>query len=270
MTEPRPSVVIATPCYGGLMTHVYVHSLLKLTSFVGKRAFSIGLLTSAHDSLITRSRNALVKSFLDNPTATHLMFIDADIGFEPEAVARLLAFDQDVVAGMYPIKVVDWARMASVIHPGMTEAMAREASTHFVGVPCTGDEREERGGFVTGAYAGTGFMMIRRRVLERLIEAYPETRYRTMQTYPITKEGGAPFYNLFDCMIDPETGTYLSEDFAFCHRFRRIGGQIWLDTESRLRHVGSMEFQGNPALELLKYASPASPTPTRPVATAAE
>ena len=101
-----------------------------------------------------------MKSFLDNPTATHLMFIDADIGFEPEAVARLLAFDQDVVAGMYPIKVVDWARMASVLASGHDGGDGARGFDALRGRPCTGDEREERGGFVTGAYAGTGFMMI--------------------------------------------------------------------------------------------------------------
>jgi hypothetical protein len=255
MTPARPSVVVATPCYGGLVTHVYLHSLLKLTSFVGRRAFSVGLLTSAHDSLITRSRNALVKSFLDTPGATHLLFVDADIGFEPEAVQRLLAFDQEVVAGMYPLKVVDWGRMAAVLRPGMTERMAREAGAHFVGVPCRGADREERDGFVTADYAGTGFMMIQRRALERLIEAHPETRYRTMQTYPAPPldGGGAPYHSLFDCTIDPETGTYLSEDFTFCRRFRKLGGKVWLDTESRLRHVGSLEFSGDPATEIAKY-----------------
>jgi hypothetical protein len=254
MATTKANVLIATPCYGGLMTHVYVNSLLKVMGAAGRLGFKAGLFTAAHDSLVTRSRNTLVKSFLDATAATHLFFVDADIGFEPEAVHRLLSFDEDVVAGMYPIKVVDWARTAAVVRPGTSEQMMREAGLHFVGVPCTGKDREERGGFVTGVYAGTGFMMIKRSVVERLVAAYPETRYRTMQTYPARKEEGSPFYNLFDCMIDPETGVYLSEDFTFCHRFRKLGGKVWLDTESRLRHVGSMEFQGNPEVEMTKYA----------------
>jgi len=266
MTAPSPNVIIATPCYGGLMAHIYVHSLLKLMSTKGRQPFTLGLVTSAHDSLITRSRNALVKTFLDNPTATHLMFIDADIGFEPEAVHRLLAFDEDVVAGMYPVKVVDWARMSAAARPGLSQEGLRQAGTHFVGVPCGADEREERDGFVSGEYAGTGFMMIKRGAIERLIAAYPETRYRAMQTFPVSPQGGAAFYNLFDCLIHPVTGTYLSEDFAFCHRFRAIGGKVWLDTESRLRHVGAMEFEGHALLELAKYqespaAAEAAPAP---------
>ena len=237
------------------MSHVYVHSLLKLMSAPGRQAFSIGLITSAHDSLITRSRNALVKSFLDNPTATHLLFVDADIGFEPEAVQRLLAFDEDLVAGMYPVKVVDWSRLSAAARAGMSPQGLRDAATHFVGVPHKAGEREERSGFVTGDYAGTGFMMIKRELLERLIAAYPETEYRTMQTFPVQKVGAASYYNLFDCMIEPGTGVYLSEDFTFCHRARQIGAKVWLDTESHLRHVGSMDFEGSAVLELSKYGA---------------
>jgi len=255
MTGSQPNILIATPCFGGLMTHVYVHSLLKLMASRGRRTFSVGLLTSAHDSLITRSRNALVRNFLDNPTATHLLFIDADIGFEPESVHRLLDLDEEVAAGMYPVKVVDWSRMSAVVRPGMTEEMLRESGMHFVGVPCTGSEHEQRGGFVTGQYAGTGFMMIKRSAIQRLIAAHPETAYRTTHTYPMPTTEGASLYNLFDCMIDPETGVYLSEDYTFCRRFRKIGGKVWLDTESRLRHVGSMEFQGRAIVEMTKYGA---------------
>lgn len=250
MAPSKPNIIIATPCYGGLMSHLYVNSLLKLMGAGQKYGFSLGLFTAAHDSLITRARNALVKSFLDATAATHLLFIDADIGFEPEAVQRLVSFDEEVVAGMYPVKVVDWSKMSAVVRPGMSAEALRESGLHFVGLPCTGSEREERGGFVTGKYAGTGFMLIKRSAIERLVAAHPETRYRAMQTYPSPKEEGRPFHNLFDCMIEPETGMYLSEDFTFCHRFRKLGGKVWLDTESRLHHVGAMEFHGQPAVEM--------------------
>jgi len=241
-------VLIATPCYGGLMTHVYVHSLLKLMVAAPAFGFSVGLLTTAHDSLITRSRNTLVKEFLDSPKATHLMFIDADIGFEPQAIQRLLAFDEDLAAGMYPLKVVDWSKMGRAVRPSMTEEELRLSGMHFVGVPCVGDEREERAGFITGTYAGTGFMMVKRAAIERMVAAYPETKYRTMHTYPMSSQEGAPFHNLFDCIVEPESGMYLSEDFTFCYRFRRIGGKVWLDTQTPLRHVGSMEFRSDRAV----------------------
>jgi hypothetical protein len=259
------NVVVSTPCYGGLMTHVYVTSLLKLMAVLPRLVdggIRLGLSTAAHDSLVPRSRNALVKAFLDFPGATHLFFVDADIGFEPEAVQRMLAFDQDVVAGMYPVKVIDWDRVGTAAAQARTGTVAvapeelRQAGLHFVGVPLLPGEPgfEERDGFVTARYTGTGFMLIKRQVLERMMTGYPETQYCTMQTYPAPATGpgaGAPYHNLFDCMVHPETRMYLSEDYTFCHRFRALGGQIWLDMRSKLRHVGAMEFEGTPSVQIL-------------------
>jgi hypothetical protein len=259
MSASPTNIMIATPCYGGLMNHIYVTSLLKLMTEASTLGMRLTLQVAAHDSLITRSRNGLVQGFLDEPSASHLLFIDADIGFEPEAVARLLVMDEDVVAGMYPIKAVDWAKLERECHPDMDAAALREAGLHFVGVPCTGAAHEEKNHFVTGKYAGTGFMMIKRSALEKMIAAYPESRYRGVQLYGAPKRDDASFYNFFDCMIEPKTGIYLSEDFAFCHRFRAIGGKIWLDTRSRLRHVGAAEFEGNPAVEMIKYGAAREP-----------
>jgi hypothetical protein len=254
MTAPLTNIVIATPCYGGLMNHIYVTSLLKLMSEAATLGMRLTLQVAAHDSLITRSRNTLVQGFLDNTDASHLLFIDADIGFEPEAVARLLAMDEEVVAGMYPIKAIDWQKLQRELQPDLDAAALREAGLHFVGVPCTGAAHQQKNEFVTGKYAGTGFMMIKRSALEKMIVAYPEARYRGVHLYGAAKTGSS-FYNFFDCMIEPQTGTYLSEDFAFCHRFRAIGGKVWLDTKSRLRHVGVAEFEGNPAVEMIKYGA---------------
>jgi hypothetical protein len=242
---PQPNIVVATPCYGGLVTHVYLHSLLKLMAYAMAQNLGIGLRTAAHDSLIPRSRNSLVAGFLDTPDATHLMFIDGDIGFEPEALGRMLAFDADVVAGAYPVKNIDWAKAAKASAGGSaTIEEMKTAGLHYVGVPRPEGQCEVRDGFVTADYVGTGFMLIRRAALERMIAAYPETKYRIMHTYPPAAQSNH-LYGLFDCMIEPETRAYLSEDFTFCHRWRKIGGTIWLDTRSRLKHVGSYEFQGS-------------------------
>ena len=251
-------ILIGTPCYGGLVTHVYLQSILKLM-MAPRPGVRLGLITAAHDSLITRARNSIVAGFLDTAHATHLMFIDADIGFAPEHVDRLLGFDEDLVAGMYPVKELDWPEIARQAHGDPSEERLREAGLHFVGVPLPKSEREERSGFVTGKYAGTGFMLIRRAAIVRLTLAYPETKYHRMQTFPAPRKQSDHQYNLFDCMIDPETGTYLSEDFTFCHRWRKIGGKVWLDTESQLRHVGVHDFQGRPSAQLLKHDGTGAP-----------
>jgi hypothetical protein len=242
-------ILIGTPCYGGLVTHVYLQSILKLM-MAPRPGVRLGLITAAHDSLITRARNTIVANFLDTPDATHLLFIDADIGFEPDEVYRLLALGEDLVAGRYPVKARDWAKIREVARTGPADVKLESAALEYVGQPCDFAEIEARSGFCTGTYAGTGFMLIRRAVLERLIAAHPETKYRSIQTFPRPMSVSDHQYNLFDCMIDPVTGAYLSEDFTFCKRWRDLGGRLWLDTQSRLTHVGSQEFHGEPLVKM--------------------
>ncbi|MCL2469361.1 MAG: hypothetical protein FWF24_03915 [Alphaproteobacteria bacterium] len=240
------NILIGTPCYGGMVTHLYMQSVLQMVAYGAGRniLFSLGLL--AHDSLITRARNTLMAKFLDTDAFTHLFFIDSDIGFPPEAVGRLLDMDEDVVAGMYPLKVIHWPQVAQRIQQ-MPQNLAAMSGLNYVGIPCQGEEKEERGGFVTGTYAGTGFMLIKRSAALAMAAGYPETKYKYTQTYPIPKQPSPNQYNLFDCMIDPQTGAYLSEDFTFCHRWRALGGKIWLDKETPLTHIGSYAFQGDPS-----------------------
>ena len=247
MSSTRPNVIIGTPCYGGLMSHDYVHSLLKLTSYAPKHGFHVGLWTAAHDSLITRSRNTLVTQFLSTP-ATHMLFIDADISFDAKQVYDMLAFDEDFVAGMYPLKVIDWG--APAMKRLTTGESFESAPLLYVGTPCTGSEAERRGRFVTGIYSGGGFMMVKRQTIEKMIAAYPESRYVGVHAYSNAKGGES--YALFECSIDPETKTYISEDFGFCQKWRDIGGKIWLDTEGKLTHIGAFNFVGQPQMRFFQ------------------
>ena len=238
--------MIATPCFGGLLTQGYVESVIKLMHHAGQEGFEVRLALLGHDALITRSRNTLVAAFLDLPEMTHLMFIDADIAFEPESVSRLLDFDEDLVAGLYPLKVTDWAKSPmNVERHGEPPVLA---SLAYVGAPCEGEALERRGDFITGVYAGTGFMLIRRRVIETLVQAHPELRYTAAHVFPRPTRASQNQYALFECMIEPETGAYLSEDYAFCRRWLEQDGQIWLDTCSKLTHIGAHSFAGDATL----------------------
>jgi hypothetical protein len=195
------------------------------------------------ESLITRGRNALVAKFLDDPDATHLIFIDADIGFEPGQVFRMLEFDRDVVAGMYPLKDITWDA-AAIARIRRGEPL-EHAFLRFVGVACDGNEQEEENGFVTGSYAGAGFLMIKRIVFDKLKASYPYLQYRAAHT-AAEPSLSTNQYAFFDCVIEESSGEYLSEDYTFCQRWRAIGGKIWLDTQGILAHVGPHEFVGTP------------------------
>ncbi|MBS0560468.1 MAG: hypothetical protein JSR21_10470 [Proteobacteria bacterium] len=237
-------LIVATPCYGGVVTQRYMQSTLALMQAGTACGFTVQIELLGYDSLITRSRNTLVARFLDTPGASHLLFVDADIGFEVAQVARMLQLGEDLVAGMYPLKLIDWD--PSALARAYGGEPVETAPIRYVGTPCEGADRRERDGFVTGLYAGTGFMLLRRAALETMVRAYAHTRYtaiHTGQTRPTNNQ-----FALFDCMIEPETGHYLSEDYTFCRRWREAGGTIWLDTQGALHHVGPHEFHGRPDL----------------------
>ncbi|HTB17303.1 MAG TPA: hypothetical protein VK708_04270 [Bryobacteraceae bacterium] len=239
------SVTIGTPCFGGQVSWLYAVSLLKLQKAFTPRGWNLNYLLQAGDALVTRARQTIVCHFLENPNATHLLFIDADIGFEPEAVLRLLEFGADVTAAVYPAKQINWEAMPGAVQAGRTPL--ESATLSYVVEREPGPDMVVRNGFVRSRYAGTGFLMIRRSVLEAMIEHYPELRY-THEHEGSTPLSGSPWRSaLFNCMIDKKTGFYLSEDYSFCRRWTDMGGEIWVDYTSRLEHVGLMVYRGNMA-----------------------
>jgi hypothetical protein len=243
MPAPPYSVIVGTPCYGGQVSWLYTISLLKLQKAFLQRGWGLGFLLQAGDALVTRARQTIVCHFLDQPGSTHLLFIDADIGFEPEQVVRLLEFGADVTAAAYPVKQINWELMAGAVQAG--RAPLESATLSYVVEREATEEMVVREGFVKSRYAGTGFLMIRRSVLERMMEHYPELRYTHEHKGGDRLEGSRWRSALFNCMIDKDTGFYLSEDFSFCRRWTDMGGEVWVDYTSRLEHVGVMVYRGN-------------------------
>lgn len=245
--KPGPVILLATPCFGGLVHQSYMLSVCKLMRCAEREGFALDLALLGSDALITRSRSVLVAKFLDMPQATHLLFVDADIAFEPEQFLRLLRFDEDFVAALYPLKSVDWDALPRRAVAGEP---LRSAGLTYVGTLLESPRRQVRDGFATAKYAGTGFQLIRRAVFERLIAAHPELHFTSVHTIAREAPRSDNLYALFDCQIDPETGEYLSEDYAFCRRWRALGGDIWLDLKSALTHVGSDHFRGDATVRL--------------------
>jgi hypothetical protein len=255
MTE-RINLTIATPCFGGQVSTVYASSLFTLQLAVQKLSnVNLKVHLRDGDALITRARANLVTLFLDDPAATHLLFVDADIGFTPQQVFRLIETGADVVAGCYPIKQINWDKVRRVVATGHPNLGA--ASLDYVLELDNPDQVKVVNGFTRVRYAGTGFLMIRRHVLEKMC-AHPDyAPLQFLREHSLDALAGSPNrFALFECMIDPATGTYLSEDFAFCKRWTDIGGEIWADLESRLDHVGPSVFRGDIASQFA--AAPAA------------
>ena len=168
MTE-KIHLVVATPCFGGQVSSIYAGSVFHLQRSVRSRSnIDLTVLMRDGDALITRARANLVTLFLDNPTATHLLFVDADIGFTPDQVFRLIESGADVVAGVYPIKRVNWDKARRML--GSNRPAAPSAALDYVLEIDDPDHVIAVNGFTRVRYAGTGFLMIRRHVLEKMCE----------------------------------------------------------------------------------------------------
>ena len=238
----KPLIVLGTPCFGGVVGQAYMLSVLELTRAAYAGAFELEVALLGGDALITRARSTLAARFLDTPGATHLLFVDADISFAPDQLSRLLAFDRDFAAAFYPLKQVDWAVVPGRVVAGET---LEAAGLSYVGSLCEGEALRVEHGFATARFAGAGFQLIKRAVFERMISAYPQLRFGGVDTPSGRLPESQTLYALFDPLIDADTGRYRSEDYAFCQRWRDIGGEIWLDLESRLTHAGTQQFAGD-------------------------
>ena len=207
------------PMYGGLCNEATFIAMIKFGIIAGKLGLNYSIDTMVNESLITRGRNNLVAKFLYNQAATHLMFIDVDLGFDPEAIIRLLLANQDVVGGVYPMKRIPIRYVINTVPNPVTMGDLVEVST-----------------------LGTGFMMVKRHVIENLISLHPELKYR--DNIGIGPQYEPLMYGLFDTMIDKDDN-YLSEDWTFCYLWRLAGGKIFADTGIKLDHTGYHKYEGN-------------------------
>ncbi len=243
MSQPRTHLVIGTPCYGGLVTSLFTTSLMRLQHAClqrGNTDLSVNMLSG--DALITRARQNVAAHFLES-SGTHLLFVDADISFDPEQVFRLLDFNADLVAGVYPTKRIDWMKVGLMAKAGM--ANLESASLSYVLEFEDPAKIESKNGFAKVRYAGTGFMMVKRATLIKMVESYPDLRYTREHQAEDPLRGSKWRSGLFNCIVDRETGIYLSEDYSFCRRWTDLGGELWIDLQSRLSHTGTMTFYGN-------------------------
>ncbi|MCB2106907.1 MAG: hypothetical protein KDE14_04360 [Rhodobacteraceae bacterium] len=237
-----PVIMIGTPCYGNMMSKGYVMSIMQGMMACMQAGYQLTFNFLGNESLIPRGRTRITADFLDKSGATHLFFIDADISFTPDQMLKLIKADKDIAAGIYPVKNIFWDKIARRTADGEPP---HEAGLIYTARACKGADLKTDGDFATADYAATGFMLIKRGVFEKMIAAYPETKFSYLD---VPEPGHKPrdtLYALYDCAFDPATGHYMSEDYAFCKRWRDIGGEIWIDLKSRLTHEGAFQFHGN-------------------------
>jgi len=229
---------LSTPCYGGQCLEKYATSVIKLQIELIKEGIQLMLDTTENESLVHRARNVAVGRFLQKTDADVFMFIDADVEFTADAVVRLVKSPHDVSVAVYPKKVVMWDQVKKAVEQGDERNMAMLSSSLVANIGA--HKRTVEDGFVELLDGPTGFMAIKRGAFEKLEEKFPELNCKNDHQNRDFDE----YCAVFDCMIDPDSRRYLSEDYAFCRRWQQCGGKIYADINTTLGHVGNLPFSG--------------------------
>jgi len=257
----KRKLFVATPMYGGQCGGMYTRSICDLTALCVKYGIEVRSYFLFNESLITRARNYCVDEFLRSD-AEHMLFIDSDIGFNPQDVIAMMALQTpespyDVIAGPYPKKCITWEKIKQAVDAGVADEDPNRLED-FVGDfvfnpavdendPSTKSIRLDEPAQVLET--GTGFMMIRRSTFDKYKMAYPQYSYKPDHIRTEAFDGSREIHAYFDCIIDPKTKRYLSEDYMFCQNVRNMGGKVWMCPWMHLQHTGAYVFAGKlPAL----------------------
>ena len=209
-------VMIAIPAYTGVVHMSTMRSLMTDTLELVKRGDTFTIVDDIGNALIADSRGVIATRFWESD-ADCLVFVDSDVTWEKGALLRLVDHPVDLVAGIYP------GRRDPITYP-----------VHYL------DKKElwadPETGLLEVKSVSTGFLKLSRACIGKMIEAYPDKHY-------YTAERDKQFYPLFDHVF--EDGYKWGEDFSFCIRWRKIGGQVWVDPEIAMGHVGYKIFEGH-------------------------
>lgn len=204
-----------------------------------------------NESLITRARAYAAAEFLRSE-CTHMLFIDADIGFDPDYVLSLLALqsddsEYDVICAPYPKKTTNYYKIRDAVNKGVADEdpnVLKYYTGDFVLNFPNGTHTFDINKPFEVMEAGTGFMMIRRKTFDDFKQAYPELMFKPDHIGTEHFDGSQEICMFFDCVIDPDSKRYLSEDYMFCSYVRKMGGKIWMCGWMNLTHTGTMTYEG--------------------------
>ena len=245
-----PTIFIATPMFGGQCNYMYMISLINLLTKLSQNGIPAMFEIAANESLITKARNILVEGFLKSQ-ATHMLFLDADLGFQADDVMRMIMADKDIIGGQYAKKKINWDVVKGVVQnrpdipSAAINAVVAESTFKPIGDSLTFNINEP----VEVESIATGLMLIKREVFEKMAAEMPEIEVisggsETMDPKTMTRVADAHrlAHAFFDVSIDPVTRAYTSEDFTFCKRWRSLGGQVYLAPWTKTVHVGTYEY----------------------------
>jgi hypothetical protein len=237
-------IFVATPMYGGLCVGGYTVGLLNSVQEFMRNGMQLYYAHMMNESLITRARNTLAYDFL-NTDATHLMFIDADITFNPADIVSMVNADKDIICGLYPKKEINWKTVSEAVKSGVEYQDLPSYTGSFV-VNLVGDVAQATGDVnepMEIDNGGTGFMLIKRNVFETLkptVPTYTNDQILIVDKNPVKKI----IHEFFATSIDEVSNRLLSEDYHFCKIARQAGFKVYAAPWANLSHSGTYNFSG--------------------------
>ena len=222
--QVKPSVFIAMPCYDSVKINTML-SIFQLIQHLGTSKVEVGINTMK-SPLIHQARNYLTSVFLTTDY-THLLFIDSDVEFGPEAGLRMLVADKDIITTPYRVKD------ERLDQPRYTVKFADPKVVPIL-----------PGGLVEIEAGPTGLMLIHRRVFEKIIKNRPDLKIKNSvnQALKETDKSHSFYYNFFDFAF--EDGYTWGEDVSFCKLARKEGFKLYANTESMTAHRGEYAWVG--------------------------
>ena len=250
------NIFVAIPCYGSSVSNLTLNSLINCIKPLALLGHNLRIETLPSESLIPRGRNRFATNFLENKefNGTHLLFIDADIGFTIENIKRIIEFDKEVTTCTYPIKGFYWEQLLRRIKENKdmdVQTMCDYLLQFNVNLyPNT----LIKNGFARVRESATGFMMIRREVFITLMNKFPNLKYTPDARTGI--EGSEFAYNFFPvgCYKEKDGVTrYLSEDYYFCRLWEECGGEVWTDLSTPITHLGLTQYHGRFMTQIMEH-----------------
>jgi len=231
----------------GLLLQIYRHKDIDMV-----------LSPITFESLISRARNAAAAWALSD-NYSHLLFIDADIGFDPHDVFKLIKADKDVAVGIYPKKYYSRSKMEALAKNSPEVFNAKEdwkavATDFSTELNEESLKKAKRGEIFEVNYAATGFMLIKTDVLRKIIDKRPDLKYvNDVDGYMSAHQDN--FYDFFQVGVNPSSKKYESEDYGFCQLWRSLGGKIHVVPDIKLVHTGRNHYPGDVIKQANIFAS---------------
>lgn len=252
VSKHSPKVIILTPCQESVCGTNYITSLMNTTNVLKQYNIQYQIDFCCNDRIVSRSRNNLVTGAMADSTMTHMLFIDAEVSWNPQDVLKLLIANKYIAGGICPLKKYNWMKLANDPSVVQTWASIQKENEMFQNYPTAlfiqhrlleynvaleSNELKIENNLAEVKYIGCEFMMIKRETIDLLQKAFPSTKYTNKNSPQVES------YALFDCGV--EEGGYMSEDQMFCSRWQKLGGNIMVDVTINLSQSGSEHFNGS-------------------------